>query len=138
MKIIIIAFTATLFFLSSVTYAEIVVIGNIAGSNTLTEIQVKNFYLGKKTKLPNGGQVILVEQQPGSTNRIDFHKKVTKRSESQLQSTWSRLVFTGRAESPIQAEDDASVLSLVEGNPNTIGYIDSVSLTDNVKVLLKL
>lgn len=118
--------------------AELVVIGNATGPDSLKKSQVKKLFLGKSKKLPNGEHVKLIELQDGNESRIAFHKKVTGRTEAQLQSSWSRLIFTGKADAPTQVDSFESVLSEVETATNAIGYIDDSMLTSNVKVLFKL
>jgi len=136
MKKIILLIT-TLFFCVNVS-ASIVVIGNLAGGDELSEKNVKKYFMGKKTKLSNGDKVKIIELVDGDAKRIAFHNKVTGRSEAQLQSSWSRLVFTGKAEAPVQVANDAEVIKEVVGASNAIGYIDEASMTGDVKVLLKL
>jgi len=119
--------------------AAMVVIGNpAAGVDTLSQKNVKKLFMGKKTKLPNGDKAKIIELVDGKPERIAFHDATTGRSESQLQSAWSRLVFTGKAEAPTQVSDDAAVIQAVLAAPNAIGYIDEASVTADVKVLLKL
>ncbi|MCL9777590.1 phosphate ABC transporter substrate-binding protein, partial [Vibrio methylphosphonaticus] len=123
--------------LSFNAHAGFVVIGNPAGVDALTSGEIKQLFLGKKTQLNNGQTANLVELKDGDAQRIAFHDAATGRSESQLQSAWSRLVFTGKAEAPVQVADFGAVVSTVAADANAIGYIDESALTDNVKVLFK-
>lgn len=124
--------------LSCHVMANLVVIGNHAGVDALSKSDVKKLYMGKKTKLANGTKVHLVELQEGLATRISFHQQATGRSESQLQSAWSRLIFTGKAAAPTQVADYAQMITEVSSHANAIGYIDESALTSDVKVLLKL
>ncbi|MGR5093728.1 phosphate ABC transporter substrate-binding protein [Vibrio maritimus] len=117
--------------------AGFVVIGNSAGVDALSKGEVKQLFLGKKSQLPNGKSVKIIELKDGDSNRVAFHDAATGRSEAQLQSAWSRLVFTGKAEAPTQVTDFTSVINEVTANENAIGYIDEASVTDSVKVLIK-
>ena len=136
MKKIILLITA-MFFTVNVS-AAIVVIGNPAGVASLGSSDVKNLFMGKKTKLSNGQKVKIIELTDGAAGRIAFHELATGRSESQVQSAWSRLVFTGKAEAPKQVADDAAVIQAVSSSPNAIGYVDESAVTSDVTVLLKL
>lgn len=120
------------------TSAAIVVIGNPGSIDTLSKSDVKKLFMGKKTKLPNGEKAKIIELANGEQGRIAFHEIATGRSESQLQSSWSRLVFTGKAEAPIQVANDAAVIEAILAEPNAIGYVEESSATGDVKVLLKL
>ncbi|WP_108945515.1 phosphate ABC transporter substrate-binding protein [Shewanella halifaxensis] len=119
------------------TTAAVVVIGNPQGADSISVEDVKKLYLGKSTKL-NGANVTLFEMPEGSVERIEFHGKTTDRTDAQLQSNWSRLVFTGKAEAPVNQVDAAAMINGVKSTANSIGYIDESQLTSDVKVLLKL
>ena len=118
--------------------AGMVVIGNTAGVDSLSKSNVKKLFMGKKTKLDNGTTASIVELNNGEAGRIAFHELATGRSESQLQSAWARLVFTGKAEAPVQVADYAAVIAKVSADKNAIGYVDESAVTGGVKVLLKL
>ncbi|MFA0310151.1 phosphate ABC transporter substrate-binding protein [Vibrio splendidus] len=117
--------------------AGMVVIGNNAGVDVLTNADVKKLFMGKSNQLGNGSKAQIVELVDGAAGRIAFHEIATGRSESQLQSAWARLVFTGKAEAPIQVADYSAVIDQVASNANAIGYVDETALTGDVKVLLK-
>lgn len=117
--------------------AAVVVIGNPMGIDNISINDVKNLYLGK-TKKVAGTPVQLVELVEGMPERTEFHEKTTGRSDAQLQSNWSRLVFTGKAEAPELADDSVAMLQTIQTNKNAIGYIDESQVTPDVKVLLKL
>ena len=117
--------------------AGMVVIGNNAGVDELSKSDVKKLFMGKKSKLENGQNAQIIELVDGSDGRLAFHDVATGRSESQLQSGWSRLVFSGKAEAPIQVADYSAVIGEVSGKKNAIGYIDDSALTGDVKVLFK-
>ena len=136
MKKIILLITAMFFTVNA--SAAIVVIGNPAGVATLSNNDVKNFFMGKKTRLSNGEKVKIIELTDGAAGRIAFHELATGRSESQVQSAWSRLVFTGKAEAPMQVANDAAVIQAVSASANAIGYVDESAVTSDVTVLLKL
>ncbi|USD68089.1 phosphate ABC transporter substrate-binding protein [Vibrio sp. SCSIO 43136] len=117
--------------------AGMVVIGNAGGVDSLSKADVKKLFMGKKTKLKNGTKAQIVELAAGSADKAAFHDQATGRNDSQLQSAWSRLVFTGKAEAPIEVADFPSVIAEVSSNPAAIGYVDEANLTGDVKVLYK-
>lgn len=133
----IILFATALMFSFNISAATVVVGNPAAGVDALSKKNVKKLFMGKKTKLSNGKKARIIELSNGNASRIAFHKAITGRSESQLQSGWSRLVFTGKAEAPVQVADDAAVIKAVAASANAIGYIDEASVTGEVKVLFK-
>ncbi|MGL5361001.1 MAG: phosphate ABC transporter substrate-binding protein [Shewanella sp.] len=118
--------------------AGVVVIGNSQGPDAISLDTVKQLYLGKGQQLPNGATAQLVELKEGSAERAEFHAKTTGRTDAQLQSNWSRLVFTGKATAPVIANDSAAMINAIKANSNAIGYLDEAAVTADVKVLLKL
>jgi len=117
--------------------AGVVVVANPSGPDALTKSQVTKLFLGKSKKLPTGARAEVLEQTNGSATRIEFHNAVTGKSEAQLQSYWSRLVFTGKGKAPKALASSAQVKSKVAGSANAIGYIDEADLDGTVKVVFK-
>ncbi|MEZ8196989.1 phosphate ABC transporter substrate-binding protein [Vibrio cortegadensis] len=135
MKSLLIAITVAVFSFNA--FAGMVVIGNRVGVDSLSKSDVKKLFMGKKSKLSNGTRAQIVELVDGSEGRLAFHEVATGRSESQLQSTWSRLVFTGKAEAPIQVADYSAAIMTVASKTNAIGYVDESFVTGDVKILFK-
>lgn len=107
----------------------------LAGS-TMSEDDVNKVFLGK-SKDHNGVQVVPVDQNEGTAARDDFYTNVIKKSEAQLKSYWSRLIFTGKGQAPQVVGSDADVKSMVASNPNLVGYISEGAVDGSVKVLFK-
>lgn len=132
------AFCFILFY-ASASIAEISVI--VHPDNSISSINkkaTKKIFLGKSKKFPRGGKVAPIDQSGGSTVRKAFHSKITKKNAAKLKSYWSRMVFTGKAQSPVEVSDDDAVIGKVSSEPKAIGYVDSGSVTDAVKVILKV
>jgi ABC-type phosphate transport system substrate-binding protein len=92
--------------------------------------------LGKKKDL-GGVSVVPIDQGEGNPARTDFYANVIKKSEAQLKSYWSRLIFTGKGQAPQVVGGDAEVKNMVANNPNIIGYIDEGAVDGTVKVIYK-
>jgi hypothetical protein len=67
--------------------------------------------------------------------RNDFYSSIVKKSEAQLKSYWSRLIFTDKGQAPTSLSGDASILEFVSGNLNAIGYVASGMPITNVKII---
>lgn len=117
--------------------AEVAVI--VAGNSTFAPIsadEAVKIFLGKK-KAISGTPILPVDQSEGAKARGDFYGNIVKKSESQLKSYWSRLIFTGKGQAPQVVGNDADVISMIATNPNLIGYIDAAAVNDSVKVIFK-
>ena len=125
--------------LTPVAFADVVVVVSASNANTeLDEKQVYNIYMGKAKSFPDGEKALPVDQKKGSADRDSFRETVLQKSSSQLNTYWSRLIFTGKGTPPQESGDSSSVKDLISNNPNLIGYIDSADVDASVKVLYEL
>lgn len=124
---------------SQLSFAQIaVVVGAKSDVAALTVDQVAALFLGKTEKFPSGAVASLLDQPSGSAIRTAFYDKVTGKSEPQVKSGWSRLVFSGKGTPPKEVGSSAEVKKQVASNPNTIGYIEKSTVDSTVKVLLSV
>ena len=115
---------------------SVVVVGSSSPIGASNEGDVVKAFLGKKKDL-GGVSVVPVDQGEGNAARNDFYANVVKKSEAQLKSYWSRLIFTGKGQAPQVVGGDAEVKNMVATNPNIIGYIDESAVDGSVKVIYK-
>lgn len=102
-----------------------------SGANDVVKV-----FLGKKKDL-GGVSVVPIDQTEGNPARNDFYGNVVNRTEAQLKSYWSRLIFTGKGQAPQDVGGDADVKSMVGSNPNLVGYIDESAVDGTVKIIYK-
>lgn len=116
---------------ASAMAANLVVIGHPSAA-ALTKDQVSDVYLGKSQALTP------IDQPESSATYADFYQKAAGRDVSQVKSTWSRIVFSGKGQPPKQMPDAAAVKKAVAADPKAIGYIEKSAVDGSVKVLLDL
>ncbi len=126
----------TFLFISSVAMAEVAVIVHPSNSDAISQGDISKIYLGKIKKFPGGKQALPLDKSEGEALRVQFLDKVVKKSEQQMKSYWSRLIFTGKGVPPKILSSDAEIVETVSRNPDAIGYVDSSSVNDSVKVIL--
>lgn len=123
---------ATLLALSTPIWAaNVVVIGHPAAA-ALTKDQVADVYLGKSQAFTP------FDQAESNPIYAEFYQKATGRDMSQIKSTWSRIVFSGKGQPPKQMSDANAVKKAVAADPKAIGYIEKSAADGSVKVLLDL
>lgn len=116
--------------------AEIVVVMSAKSSvSNLSKDNVSGIFLGKTSTLPDGNQVVPVEQVEGQAPREEFHRVVTGKSESQLNAYWAKMVFSGKGNPPKEVANSAEVLNVIAANPDMIGYLDKSAADRTVKVV---
>jgi ABC-type phosphate transport system substrate-binding protein len=113
----------------------VVVVSGESDVTTLREQQITDIFLGRMHRLPDGKPVTPIDQAEGSQVRDEFYSSLTGRSPAQIKAHWAKIIFTGRGEPPRQVADSDAVKDLVAANPAAIGYIDSSSVDDTIRVL---
>ncbi len=104
--------------------------------NEISLNELVDLFLGKTRYLAKGEQVVPIDQLEGSPTRDEFYKKVIKKTGPQLNSYWSRMIFSGKGRPPYSVADDEEVLELISVNRNMIGYVALERVTASVKVIL--
>ncbi|MBC9251193.1 phosphate ABC transporter substrate-binding protein [Pseudomonas alcaligenes] len=133
MKLLITAMiTTALATTAPLAHSEVAVIMAANASVSPSQSEVANIFLGKDNSLKS------IDQKGWNPTKEKFYRTLTNKSESQLKSYWSGLVFTGKGQPPQSVDDDASVVAMVGSEANRIGYVDKAAVNDKVKVLFTL
>lgn len=111
--------------------ADIVVIVH-PSAQALTKEKASDIFLGKE---PTYSPVDYADSQP---LKAEFYKKLTSRDLTQVKTTWTRVVFTGKGLAPKELGDSAAVKKAVAADPKAVGYIDKSALDGTVKVALQV
>ena len=128
-------FVLFLFGIQSANAQVAVIVSAKSDIATMTADQVSSIFLGKSDKYPNGSTALPIDQPNSSPIRVSFYDKVTGKSEAQVKSAWSRLVFSGKGTPPKEIASTGEVKKLVSSNPSTIGYIEKSAVDASVKVV---
>jgi ABC-type phosphate transport system substrate-binding protein len=121
--------------ISFFSMAEVVVVVHPSNDAALDKKMVQRIFLGKEKKFSSGKEVLPVNQVPSSATRGSFDSDTLGRSSTQIAAYWSKLVFTGKGIPPKEVDSDAAVIAIIAGNQDAIGYVDSASVSDAVKVV---
>ena len=102
---------------------------------SLNASQVADIFLGKTSRFPDGSPAVPVDLNEDSPAREKFYAQFTGKSPAQMKAHWSKIIFTGRGQPPMQVSTNAEAKKTIAENPNAIGYIDSSQVDSSVKVL---
>jgi ABC-type phosphate transport system substrate-binding protein len=106
---------------------------------TLTSKQAVDIYMGRARSFPNGEPALPVDLPRDDAVRTSFYQLLVGMSPAQVNSYWSRLMFTGQTMPPHQVPSEAAVLDLVRRHPNAIGYLGREPAADSgVRVVITL
>lgn len=120
---------------SQSVFAEVVMVVHPSNGDALDSKIVKRIFLGKEKKFPSGAEITPINQSADSAVRGEFDDGVIGRSSAQVSAYWSKLVFTGKGVPPKEVADDAAVIAAVAADPSAIGYVDSASVSGDVKAI---
>lgn len=126
-------------FFSTLSHGQVVLIAS--DDFPVSEVSssaISNIYLGRTFSLPDGTDVTPLERPKYIDIKETFHRQLHSKSINQLNSYWSRLIFTGKSPPPMEVEQDEEVVRLIKQNKNFIGYIHKENLEPGVKVLMEL
>ncbi len=118
--------------------AEVAVIVSRDNQNAkLDQELISRIFLGKVSSFPNDVEAIAIDMKKGSDIRNEFGESFLEKTPSQLNTYWSRLIFTGRAKPNQEVDSAEEMKKLIAKNPNMIGYIDVKDVDKTVRVVAK-
>lgn len=115
------------------TAEETLVVNGASSVAGLSADQMKDYFLGKKTSWDDGSKVVIVVIKDGATSDA-LLAKLGKNSQ-QFNTSWKKLVFTGKGSMPEQVESDDALIALVAKTPGAIGLVDKAKVKDGVKAI---
>lgn len=122
----------SLLILTSLLSAKMVVVTNKNSNfDSASKDIIQYLYLAKTAKINNTKVEPLLSNDEKLHN--NFCNGILCRSESQYNSYWTRLAFTGRKSIPKRYEFTEIIKKLQE--PNTIAYINKEDLKEDWKVI---
>ena len=116
-------------------------VGNFDSKVRLSENDIISIFNGTKQfiKLSSGRTVRINVVLPSEKNigAETFAKIIFDESKNYTQRHWLRLVFSGRAASPVYSYSNDETISIVSRNSNSIGFINDTSYSGKLKIDLK-
>jgi ABC-type phosphate transport system substrate-binding protein len=114
---------------------DIVIIGHKNSPDWVTEKDIKQIFLGKKTRWDNGATINFVICN-NQTLYEAFLKKYVRRSLFQYRNYWKMKVFNGTGRMPLSFKSEADVIAYVSATEGTVGFISSKAADKNkVKII---
>ena len=127
---------ATIILLGAVpALAEVIVIANKdVPANSIKRSELKEIYMGKKTTWTKNSKIAPALLKSGKTHN-EFLKKYVGKTAAQFRSYWNNLLYTGTGTPPPSSKTEKEIVEYVSKNKGAIGYIDSETAHDGVKVM---
>lgn len=127
-----------LFSASGYSRAEISIVVSNLNDNKLSSTLVRKLFLGKRSTFADGSPTLAITQDEQSEIAQHFNFMVLNRAPQQYKAYWARMIFTGQAYPPEQVYSDREVIELIKNDPSIISYINTSSLTSDVKEVLRI
>jgi len=119
---------------SAAALAEVILISNKSVSaSSLSENDVQDIFLGKTAKWPDGSKIHFVTLK-GDVHK-DFLKQYIKRTESQYNTYWKKMLFTGKGNRPKEFDSEKEMIDWVASTEGAIGYVSKSTGAGSAKVI---
>ncbi|MDE2401164.1 MAG: hypothetical protein KGL90_05830 [Burkholderiales bacterium] len=119
--------------------ADVYVIVNASNPQlSLTHKEAVDLYMGRTRVFANGDHVLACDLPRDSAVRASFYRALTGMSPAQVNSYWSRLMFTGQTMPPQALPNEAAVVELVKHNPGAMGYVSQEPTDKGLHTVLVL
>ncbi|MBZ0094277.1 MAG: hypothetical protein K8H75_02710 [Sulfuricella sp.] len=118
--------------------ADVVVVANPrSGIDRLSRDEVINIFLGRFRQLPSGLSVQPVDLPATQSEKATFYLRLVNKDLAEINAYWSRLVFSGRTEPPVQAKSTEDLIEFIAKTPGAIGYMERSKVDGRVKLVFE-
>ncbi len=103
-------------------------------SDSLERAAVADIYKNRKTKWDNGDTIRVVMLKKGATHET-FGRAIVKTTPAKLKKLWKKVIFTGAGTPPKILKTEPDLIEFIAETDSAIGYIDSSTPHEGVKVI---
>lgn len=90
----------------------------------LSKHEVINIYMGRFSVVGNS-KVSPIDLPSGQEERVQFYRLLVNKSTAEMNAYWSRLIFSGKTEPPLQVQSTQQLVRMLKEDKNALGYLDS-------------
>ena len=105
---------------------------------TLTQKEAVNLFMGRSRAFSNGDFAQPYDMPRDSAVRADFYRQLTGMSAAQINSYWSRLMFSGQTLPPQPLSSEQAMVESLRANANGLGYLTTRPTDDDLRTVLVL
>lgn len=104
--------------------ADVYVVVPAASSvQKMSQKELVDLYMGRSRAFPDGTFALPFDLPRDDPGRATFYKALTGMDLAQINSYWSRLMFSGQTLPPQPLPGEAAMTDLVRRNPSAVGYV---------------
>lgn len=102
----------------------------------LTQKEAIDLFMGRSRAFANGDFALMFDLPRDHPRRAAFYQALTGMNAAQVNSHWSRLMFSGQNMPPQPLPDEAAIVETVKRNPNAIGWLTREPADKQLRTLL--
>lgn len=90
---------------------------------SLTQKEAVDLFMGRSRAFANGEFALIFDLPRDNPRRAAFYQALTGMSMAQVNSYWSRLMFSGQSTPPQALADEAAMAGMLRRNPGALGWL---------------
>jgi ABC-type phosphate transport system substrate-binding protein len=123
--------------LAGAAQSIVVVVNPNSGVESLTRGEVINIFLGGFRQFPSGISAVPIDLPRASLLREQFYWRLVGKNSAEINTYWSRLVFSGKMRPPAEMESDEAK-AMVLKSVNAITYLMREEVTEALRIVFEL
>ncbi|MCW5643153.1 MAG: hypothetical protein KIT63_13725 [Rhodoferax sp.] len=104
----------------------------------LTQKEAVDLFMGRSRAFANGDFALVFDLPRDDPKRAAFYEALTGWGPAQVNSYWSRLMFSGQSMPPQPLPDEGAMIDIVKRNPSALGWLTKEPTDKSVRTLLTL
>lgn len=115
-----------------------VVVPSTSRVDALSKAEVIDLFMGRFSETNDGEALVPLDYKSEMDLKGSFYQTLVNRSLRQVNSYWSRLLFSGRAKAPVQVASIENLDDLFRDNQNYVAYVPMNAVSKEMKIVLVL
>lgn len=102
----------------------------------LTQKEAVDLFMGRSRAFANGDFALIFDLPRDNPRRAAFYQALTGMSVAQVNSYWSRLMFSGQSVPPQSLPDETAMASILRRNPSALGWLSKEPTEPGLRTVL--
>jgi hypothetical protein len=102
----------------------------------LTQKEAVDLFMGRSRAFANGDFALIFDLPRDHPRRAVFYQSLTGMSVAQVNSYWSRLMFSGQSAPPQALPDETAMAGILRRNPSALGWLSKEPTEPGLRTVL--
>jgi hypothetical protein len=103
---------------------------------SLTQKEAVDLFMGRNRAFANGDFALIFDLPRDNPHRAAFYQALTGMSVAQVNSYWSRLMFSGQSTPPQALPDETAMVGILKRNPSALGWLSKEPTEPGLRTVL--